>query len=135
MKHQIKHRRTGSVLFECDVPDDIPVEQGTCYALEKANLSGANLSGADLSGANLSGFLLVGDRPIFQIGPIGSRCDYLTGYLTDNGVMIRTGCFFGTMDEFKDKLSETHGTNIHGAEYRAAIELIRVHAELWTPKE
>jgi hypothetical protein len=49
--------------------------------------------------------------------------------------MIRTGCFFGTMDEFKDKLSETHGTNIHGAEYRAAIEVIRVHAELWTPKE
>ena len=145
MKHQIKHRRTGSVLFDCDVPDDIPVEQVTCYALEKANLSRANLSGADLSranlsranlsGANLSGFLLVGDRPIFQIGPIGSRCDYLTGYLTDNGVMIRTGCFFGTMDEFKDKLSETHGTNIHGAEYRAAIELIRVHAELWTPKE
>jgi len=195
MKHQIKHLYTGAVLFDCDVPDDIPVEQVTCYALEKANLSwtdlskanlsganlsGANLSGADLSGANLSGanlsgadlsganlfgadlsganlsganlsranlsganlsgadlsgFLLVGDRPIFQIGPIGSRCDYLTGYLTDNGVMIRTGCFFGTMDEFKDKLSETHGTNIHGAEYRAAIELIRVHAELWTPKE
>jgi len=103
--------------------------------LSRANLSGANLSRANLSGANLFGFLLVGDRPIFQIGPIGSRCDYLTGYLTDNGVMIRTGCFFGTMDEFKDKLSETHGTNIHGAEYRAAIELIRVHAELWTPKE
>ncbi len=135
MKHQIKHRRTGSVLFECDVPDDIPTEWTTRYALEKANLSGADLSGADLSGADLSGFLLVGDRPIFQIGPIGSRCDYLTGYLTDNGVMIRAGCFFGTMDEFKDKLSETHGTNIHGAEYRAAIELIRVHAELWTPKE
>jgi len=190
MKHQIKHLYTGAVLFDCDVPDDIPMERVTCYALEKANLygadlsgadlsradlsradlygvnlsgadlsgvnlSGADLSGADLSGANLSGanlsranlpganlsranlfgFLLVGDRPIFQIGPIGSRCDYLTGYLTDNGVMIRTGCFFGTMDEFKDKLSETHGTNIHGAEYRAAIELIRVHAELWTPKE
>ena len=135
MKHQIKHLYTGAVLFECDVPDDIPVEQVTCYALEKANLSGADLSGVNLVGANLSGFLLVGDRPIFQIGPIGSRCDYLTGYLTDNGVMIQAGCFFGTLNEFNDKLSETHGNNIHGAEYRAAIELIRVHAEMWTPKE
>jgi len=60
MKHQIKHPYTGAVLFDCDVPDDIPVEQVTCYALEKANLSGVNLSGADLSGADLSGADLSG---------------------------------------------------------------------------
>ena len=69
-KHQIKHRFTDAVLFECDVPDDMTSELHTRFVLEKAvesdaNLSGANLryanlryadlSGADLSGANLSG--------------------------------------------------------------------------------
>ena len=63
MKHQIKHRYTAAVLFECDVPDDMESGLRTRHALEKAvesraNLSGANLSGANLSGANLSGAYL-----------------------------------------------------------------------------
>ena len=58
-KHQIKHRWNGSVLFECDVPDDMESGLRTRYALERAvesraNLSRANLSGAYLSDANLS---------------------------------------------------------------------------------
>ena len=64
-KHQIKHRWNGSVLFECDVPDDMESGLRTRYALERAvesraNLSGANLSGAYLSDANLSGANLSG---------------------------------------------------------------------------
>ncbi|KRB33373.1 pentapeptide repeat-containing protein [Acidovorax sp. Root70] len=69
-KHQIKHRWNDSVLFECDVPDDMASGLRTRYALERAvesraNLSGAylsdaNLSGANLSGANLSGAYLSG---------------------------------------------------------------------------
>ena len=59
-KHQIKHRWNGSVLFECDVPDDMESGLRTRYALERAvesraNLSDANLSDAYLSDANLSG--------------------------------------------------------------------------------
>src|SRR4030065_190927 len=47
-------------------------------ALSGANLGGANLGGANLYGANLGGAnlgesgKLTGDRPFFQIGPIGS---------------------------------------------------------------
>ena len=111
-----------------------------------ANLRGANLRGADLGGANLVGanlrgaYLdgdakLIGERPVFIIGPIGSRSDYSTAYLTDKGVYLRTGCFFGTRDEFVAKLNAGHGDNVHGAEYRAALRLIAVHAELWTPKD
>ena len=84
-KHQINHRWNDSVLFECDVPDDMESGPRTRHALEKAvdaganlsdanlscanlyganlscaNLSGANLSDADLSGANLSGANLSG---------------------------------------------------------------------------
>ena len=54
MKHQIKHRYTDAVLFECDVPDEIESGLAMRHALEKAAASGANLSGADLSGAYLS---------------------------------------------------------------------------------
>ena len=148
MKHQIKHRFTETILFECELSDSTPSGLTARHALEKAvsagaNLDGANLArayldgayldGANLAGANLAGALLVGERPIFQIGPIGSRCAYFTAYLTSEGVKIQAGCFFGTVDEFTAKLSEEHGDNIHAKEYRAALDLIHCHAGLWTP--
>ena len=99
-----------------------------------ANLDGANLGGANLDGANLGGDKkLIGDRPIFTIGPIGSRSDYFTAYLTDKGIYLRAGCFFGTVAEFTDNLERAHGTSTHGQEYRAALALIECHARLWTP--
>ena len=197
MKHQIKHRYTDAVLFECDVPECVQASgMATRYMLEKAvkdkatlsganlrdanlsdaNLSGANLSGANLSGANLRGAYLrgaylsganlrdanlsgahlrdanlrdanlsgaylhggeklIGKRPILVIGPIGSRCDYLIAYLTDKGVRLLAGCFFGDIDTFRNELELTHGDNDHAAEYRAALVMIEKHAEIWTQKE
>ena len=71
-KHQIKHRWSDSVLFECDVPDDMASGLRTRYVLEKAveadaylagaNLAGANLAGANLAGANLAGANLAGAK-------------------------------------------------------------------------
>ena len=212
MKHQIKHRYTDAVLFECDVPEDVQASgMATRYALEKAVKDGANLSGADLTGSNLTGSnlycsnltgsnltgsnltgsilycsnltgsnltgsnlagsnlycsnltgsnltgsilrgahlrgadlrganlgaeeKLIGDRPVFMVGPIGTRCDYLTAYLTDKGIHLRAGCFFGDVDTFRAKLEETHGDSDYAAEYQAALALIEKHAEIWTPKE
>ena len=206
MKHQIKHKYTNAILFECDVPEDVQASgMATRYALEKAvkddadlrgsnlrgsnlsysdlsysdlsssdmrysdlsgsnlsysDLSGSNLSysdlsysnlrgsdlrgsdmrgsdlrGSNLSGSNLSGAKLIGDRPVLMVGPIGSHCDYLAAYLTDKGVRLRAGCFFGDVDTFRAKLEETHGDTNHAAEYRAALVLIEKHAEIWTPKE
>ena len=192
MKHQIKHRYTDAVLFECDVPEDVQASgMATRYALEKAVKDGANLSGADLTGSNLTGSnlycanltgsnltgsnlagsnlycsnltgsnltgsilrgahlrgadlrganlgaeeKLIGDRPVFMVGPIGARCDYLTAYLTDKGIHLRAGCFFGDVDTFRAKLEETHGDSDYAAEYQAALALIEKHAEIWTPKE
>ena len=106
--------------------------------LRYCNLSNSDLSDCDLSCSNLSHYdqklTLIGDRPVFSLGTIGSRNDYLWAYLTDQGVYVRAGCFFGTLDEFADVVEKTHGDNIHGREYRAAIELIKVHAELWMPE-
>jgi len=108
--------------------------------LRGADLGGANLGGADLRGANLGGadlgdLKLVGGRPFMQIGPIGSRNDYLTAFITDKGVHVQAGCFFGSRDQFELKVAESHGSNEHGKEYRAALVLIDAHAEIWTPKE
>ena len=102
--------------------------------LTGANLSGANLSGATLNGANRGKITLHGERPFFQLGPIGSRCAYLLVFLTDNGVWIRAGCFWNTLKAFKAAVKETHKTNVHAKEYAAAIALIELHAKHWTPK-
>ncbi len=111
--------------------------------LDGANLAGANLTGANLAGANLArsylarsylaGANLVGNRPILQIGPIGSRCAYLVSYITDAGIKVRAGCFFGSIEEFEAACAKTHGDNDHGKEYAAAVAMIRAHAAIWTP--
>ena len=106
--------------------------------LGSANLSGADLRGADLRGANLSdadgkNLTLVGSRPVFMLGPIGSRCDYLTAYLTDAGVHVRAGCFFDTLEAFRAAVVAEHSDNNHGREYMAAITMIEAHASIWTP--
>ncbi len=146
---QIKHRHTRAVLFEGDAG------MTTRQALEKAKASGADLGGADLYGANLGGAdlgganlgganlggadlggaKLIGDRPFLQIGPIGSRSDFLLAFITDKGVLVKAGCFNGTLDEFSAAVDKTHGDGVHGIEYMTAIAMVDAHAALWTPKE
>ena len=103
--------------------------------LVDANLGGANLGGAYLVDANLGGdLMLVGDRPYFQLGPIGSESRTFEAFITNQGLRLRAGCFFGTRDEFAAKLNQTHGNNIHAREYTAALSLIDARYELWVPK-
>ena len=157
MNIQIKSRFTAAVLFEHDCEGnsirftlELAIKSGA--NLSGANLSGAyligadlsdaDLSGADLSDANLSGAYLknkeklVGKRPIFQIGPIGSHCAYFVAYVTDKGLRFDAGCQHQiTREVFEERLTELHGENDHAKEYRAALALIDAHAEIWTPKE
>ena len=145
MKIQITARFTGLVLFEHEAENNTMKLTLEAAISARANLAGANLDGAYLAGANLAGTYLdgtylddkselQGDRPILQIGPIGSRCAYFVAYLTNKGLRLRAGCFFGTRDEFEKKLSEEHDSNDHAKEYRAALAMIDAHAEIWTPK-
>ena len=101
--------------------------------LRDANLRGANLRGANLSGAKVKGLLLIGERPFLAIGPIGSVSRTVFAWLTEAGLRIQAGCFFGSRDEFTAQLAETHGDNEHADEYRAALVLIDAHARIWTP--
>jgi uncharacterized protein YjbI with pentapeptide repeats len=125
--------------------------------LSGANLSGANLSGAYLSGANLSGAYLsdaylrdadlrdadlrgakiddartlVGERPVVQIGPLGSRGDVLIAYVTDDDVMIRAGCWYGTLADFRTRVVKEHGKSRHAQQYLSAATFAELHAGLW----
>ena len=103
--------------------------------LRGADLRGAHLRGAYLSNAYLSdGIKLVGQRPVFIIGPIGSRSDSVLFFLTDAGIKVRAGCFFGGIDEFRAAVSAGHSASIHGREYGLACDMAELHAELWVPE-
>ena len=147
MNIQIKSRVNGTVLFEHNCENnsmrltmELALKSGA--NLSRADLSRADLYGADLSGANLSraslvnGEKLVGARPIFQIGPIGSRCAYFTAYITDKGLRFDAGCQRQiTREVLEQRLGDEHGDNEHAKEYRAALALIDAHAEIWTPSD
>ena len=120
-------------------------------AVEAANLGGANLGGADLGGANLRGAdlgganlrgadlggakvgkggdeaTLVGSRPVVQIGPIGSRNDWLLVFWCgDAGVRISAGCQKQISEaHFLKRLAYRHGegdqANIHAQHYIEAL--------------
>ena len=102
--------------------------------LAHANLAGANLARADLANANLAGADLVGAkirdrltltrRPMF-IGPIGLENGTLIAWPTNDGLRLKRGCFFGTVDEFARQSDKTHGTGSPvWTTYRAALALI-----------
>ena len=162
MKIEIKSWWDGKILFthDCEkntiqltVEAAVKAKVTLDYAslvgarLDGARLDGARLDGARLDGARLDGARLVGarlekgeniissERPVFQIGGIGSACRYFVAYLTDKGIRLRTGCFFGSVIEFKAKLKAEHKDNVHAVEYEAALTLIETHFKLWPAKK
>ncbi len=125
---------TGAKLIGCD--------------LESANLHGANLTGVDLTnaylyrtnlertifgqtiikGTTLEGTDLFQAQGILNIGPIGSRSDLLYAVRHVDGPMIKTGCFWGTLDDFLRNIDRDHSDDKDGEDYLAAAELIRTWA-------
>ena len=90
-----------------------------------ADLGGANLRGAYLGGAYLGGAgKITSVDDILLIGPIGSRAGYTHIYRTDKGVYVKCGCFFGTVDEFASKVTDTHGDNKYASQYRKVIDFV-----------
>ena len=104
--------------------------------LRGADLRGADLGGADLRDADLGGAkvgkggdeaTLVGSRPVVQIGPIGSRNDWLLVFWCgDAGVRISAGCQKQISEaHFLKRLAYRHGegdqANIHAQHYIEAL--------------
>ena len=138
---------TGAILADADLAGanlaraDLTGATLTGATLAGANLTGAILADADLAGANLDGAnlrgakvgagddeaALAGSRPIVQIGPIGSRNDWLLVFWCgDAGVRISAGCQQQITEAyFLERLADAHGegeqANIHAKHYIEAL--------------
>ena len=101
--------------------------------LRGANLRDADLRDADLRGADLWGAdLRDAAGKILSFGPIGSRQGITYVTKTERTILVRCGCFYGTLEEFAAKVEEEHGDSQHGKSYKAAIEFIKAHdAACW----
>ena len=68
---------------------------------------------------------------VLTIGPIGSRNGFTTFYRDkDNEITVKCGCFLGKMEQFLEKVEQTHGDSKHGQVYRAAAEIARLQIDL-----
>ena len=102
-----------------------------CANLYRASLYGASLDGARLAGANLTHTDLtranLTDR-IIQVGPIGSRKDYICYNATLDE--MRCGCFLGTLTDFEEQVRKNHRTTKHAHEYLAMVRFLEEMREI-----
>ena len=118
--------------FDCETIKEAVVQAVKCGA----NLCGADLCGADLCDANLYGSLYNGRklwsrRPVLQLGCCGSVGRQTVVFLFSDGgsPLVKCGCFSGDLDEFEEKIHETHRCTFHESEYMAMVAHIRaIHA-------
>ena len=47
----------------------------------------------------------------------------------DKTIGVRCGCFFGTLDAFREKVKETHGESKIAKEYLMIADLMEMHFE------
>ena len=107
----------GSVLFSYEKEDNTIKD-----TLEEAVRSGANLGGANLGDEWGE---LQRSSDVLIVGPIGSRNGNTTIYHTDQGIFVRCGCFRGSLNEFSEKVKETHGESKHAKDYLALIDFVK----------
>ncbi|MFG6329464.1 MAG: hypothetical protein K1W06_08355 [Lachnospiraceae bacterium] len=68
---------------------------------------------------------------VLVIGAIGSRDSHTTFYRgRDNQVMVKCGCFGGTLGEFLRAVYKTHGSNHYADVYRAAAKVAELQIGL-----
>ena len=109
---------------------------GEAYVGGNARVGGeARVEGDAWIGGNADIF---SKSQILVIGPIGSRDDFTTFYRDkDNEITVKCGCFLGKIDEFLEKVAETHGDSKYALVYRTAVEAAKQQIDLSgeAPKE
>ena len=96
---------------------------GNAWVSDDARVSGdSRVSGdADIKTA--------GD--ICSMSGFGSEYRTTTAFRTKNGdVHVSCGCFFGSLEEFCQRVESTHGNNLYGREYKKMIEMLKIHFEV-----
>ena len=69
-----------------------------------------------------------GNEDYTTIKGFGRSCRNTTFFRTEDGdVKVVCGCFYGTLDEFRKKVKETHGNSKYATEYLAIADLMELH--------
>jgi uncharacterized protein YjbI with pentapeptide repeats len=134
--YNIIDRFTGAVLFSAEIecaPDALPrVKLGLAikFAVKsRADLSGANLSGANLNGANLNGANLSGHKIRIKIAQVCRDDGYeFIAFDTDIGVMVKAGCRWFSMPDFRAHVAAQYPDTPKAAETLAILDFIDIRA-------
>ena len=62
----------------------------------------------------------------FACDRIGSEKRKTYFFRSEEGLFVRAGCFFGTMEEFENRVKEVHKSTKYEKEYMAAIMLAKI---------
>ena len=77
-----------------------------------------------------------GDAEYTTIKGFGRECRTTTFFRLKNGeVGVRCGCFYGTIEQFREKVQETHGDSKYAKEYLMIADLMELHFEHEEEKE
>ena len=126
---KVLNTHTNEVIYEADLPtirevvEKAASERANLYGaelegadleganLEEADLYGANLYGADLEEADLYGANIYGAKNILVFKSNSSgRLFYI---VNGDEIKVQAGCFWGTIQELKDKIAEEHSKETH----------------------
>ena len=131
---KVLNTHTNEVIYEADLPTIREVvekavsERANLYRanLYGANLREANLYGADLRGANLYGANLYGadleEADLYGANIYGAKnilvfksnsSGRLFYIVNGDEIKVKAGCFWGTIQELKDKIAEEHSKETH----------------------
>ena len=69
-----------------------------------------------------------GNADYTTIKGFGRNCRNTTFFKSeDDDVKVVCGCFYGTLDEFRKKVKETHGDSKYATEYLMIADLMELH--------
>jgi uncharacterized protein YjbI with pentapeptide repeats len=92
--------------------------------LRNSDLSDSDLSGSNLRGSYLSGSDLSGSNGVYIFNKQGGRLCYAVVHKNKKSLMIKAGCFWGTLEEFSAEASKLYKDDT-AKNYAAQIEYLR----------
>ena len=114
---------------------------GDAWIYGNANVCGDVMIGGDaevFGNANVCG-----DARVYSNAEVCRDADYLcfkglgsenrnTTFFKckDGHIHVSCGCFSGNIEEFENKVKETHGDNKYAKEYLACIQVVKIHFEI-----
>jgi|SRR3989304_1356965 len=80
----------------------------------------------------VKGYQLLKSKGSITINHIGSRKSNTIFYFTkENGIMVRCGCYWGSIIDFESRVLSTHNDNQYTQEYFLAIEYVKKSYEMY----